>query len=510
MVSLPIEVYESILDELSESPETLRACALVSHLFAQRAQKLLFSYVSLTRPTKVFKAALGIRSHVWPSMRFHHILSSSPHLAGYVKSLVISDEATLHFYREELSWIRSDNMLHRILPQLVNLEELKLEGNPRGSSLNFRKWGDSLRAGILERCSSERLVTLHLAHVRNIPLSLLALAPRLETLWLKRALFVPDDHDTKLKEKSPPAQLKHFSVIWMRSEEWHTFYPWLASHLDLTYIKILELNIDFENELEAIVEEGLQAISNLLRGCSATLETLRFFMPEESKFPFHSFNKTNPQSHLFYSSATMMNLPSQPRPFELDICSMPALRDLSLNSCIWNEGQYMTVSGTHPTPSVAQSPQTALHTLSSVVSQLLQFKTHASEHDRSSSSGSPHRQLETLTLQLDMDEFEEIASSKLENIGWEEFVTVVEALAGVGRMSLESEREAMEMDSRPMEERQVTFKVVRAFVPHPGATSVTVIVSIPGGSDEIVADLLKEKLGRLRDKGIRLTIHYTG
>ena len=226
-------------------------------------------------------------------MRFHQILSSSPHLAGYVKSLVISDEANLHFYREELSWIRSDNTLHRILPQLVNLEELELEGNPRGSSLNFRKWGDSLRAGILERCSSERLVTLHLAHVRNIPLSLLALAPRLETLMVRRALFVPDDHDTKLKERSP-TQLKHFSVILMKSEEWYTFYLWLASHLDLTYIKTLELIIDFENEPDAIVEEGLQAISNLLRGCSATLETLRFFMPEESKFPFHSFNTTNP------------------------------------------------------------------------------------------------------------------------------------------------------------------------------------------------------------------------
>jgi len=204
-----------------------------------------------------------------------------------------------------------------------------------------------------------------------------------------------------------------------------------------------------------------------------------------------------------------MNLPSQPRPFELDIRSMPALRDLTLDSCIWNEDQYLTVSGTHPTPSVAQSPQTGLRTLSSLVSQLLPFKTHESDHDGSSSSGSPRRQLETLTLQLDIVEFEEIASSKLENIGWEEFVTVVEALAGVGRMSLVSEREAMEMDSRPMEEREVTLEVIRAFVPRPGATSVTVIVSIPGGSDEIVADLLREKLGRLLDKGIRLTIHST-
>jgi len=302
VVPLPTEIYESILDELAESPETLRACALVCHLFAQRAQKLLFSSICLTGPTKVFNRALGIRSYVWPSMRFLQIISSSPRLAEHVKSLIVTDTAHLQFYREELSWIRSDNMVHQILPRLTNLKELGLEGNFRGSSLNFRKCGDNLRMRILEQCSSERLVGIRLTCVRNVPLSLLGLAPRLETLVLTKVLFVPDfaaeevshlQRYAELKEKSPPARLKHFSVKLTTSEEWRTIYPWLASHLDLTHIKTLDLHIDFEGALEETVEEGLQAISNLLRGCSATLETLRFLMPEQSRFPFHSFNKTN-------------------------------------------------------------------------------------------------------------------------------------------------------------------------------------------------------------------------
>ena len=293
VVPLPTEIYESILDELAESPETLRACALVCHLFAQRAQKLLFSSIFLTRPTKVFKRALGIRSYVWPSMRFLQIISSSPLLAGHVKSLIISDTAHLQFYREELSWIRSDNTVHQILPRLTNLKELGFEGNFRGSGLNFRKWGDNLRVGILEQCSSERLVVIRLTCVRNVPLSLLGLAPRLETLVLKKVLFLPDftaeevfylQRYAKLKERSPPARLKHLSVTMTISEEWRTIYPWLASHLDLMHIKTLDLHIDFEGALEEKVEEGLQAISNLLRGCSATLETLRFLMPEGFHF----------------------------------------------------------------------------------------------------------------------------------------------------------------------------------------------------------------------------------
>jgi hypothetical protein len=301
-VPLPTEIYESILDELAESPETLRACALVCHLFAQRAQKLLFSSICLTRPTKVFKRALGIRSYVWPSMWFLQIISSSPCLTGHVKSLIVSDTAHLQFYREELSWIRSDNTVHQILPRLTNLKELGLEGNFRGSGLNFRKWGDNLRVGILEQCSSERLVVIRLTCVRNVPLSLLGLAPGLETLVLKKVLFLPDftaeevfylQRYAKLKERSPPARLKHLSVTMTISDEWRTIYPWLASHLDLTHIKILDLYIDFEGALEEKVEEGLQAISNLLRGCSATLETLRFLMPEQSGFPFHSVHKMN-------------------------------------------------------------------------------------------------------------------------------------------------------------------------------------------------------------------------
>lgn len=108
-----------------------------------------------------------------------------------------------------------------------------------------------------------------------------------------------------------------------------------------------------------------------------------------------------------------------------------------------------------------------------------------------------------------MDSFEELTNPQLENIGWEEFTRVVEALAGVERMSLELEQKAMETDTRPLEEWETMPKSVRSFVPRPGVTSVTVVVSAPDTGDEFIADLLKEKLGRLQDKGVGLTIHFT-
>lgn len=93
VVPLPIEIYEDIIVSTRlYSPETLRACALVCHLFAQRAQKLLFSYICLIRPTNVFIPAVFIRSCIWASVRFLETLFSFPHFARYVKALIIHIE----------------------------------------------------------------------------------------------------------------------------------------------------------------------------------------------------------------------------------------------------------------------------------------------------------------------------------------------------------------------------------------------------------------------------------
>jgi len=285
--SFPAEIYESIIDQLADSPNALRRCALVCRLFAQRAQMLFFSYISLERPTKPTRS----RSHLWPSMRFLQLLSTSSHLAGYVKSLKISDEDPLQVYREELSWICKDQAVPQILPLLVNVEKLQLSGTPRGSSLDVRTWGDNLYMGIMERCASEGLVALNLLRVRNIPLSVLGLAPRLQTLELTQVFFAPEFNDRasvgesstpeEQKKSHPPARLEFLSVA-STCHEWRTFYHHV--HLDLAHIKDLTFQIEFEDVTEEEAKEGLQAISELLCGCSATLKKLWFLIPDECKF----------------------------------------------------------------------------------------------------------------------------------------------------------------------------------------------------------------------------------
>ena len=148
--------------------------------------------------------------------------SPLPPILGSVKSLIVVtiDQST-----------SSDNAVQQILSLLANLEELGLAGDTRDSKLAFLDWGNDLRMGILELCSSDRLVKICLVHV-SFPLSALGLAPRLETLKLRHVLFISDselDHRTygsgfgfefrwyiMRKEKHPPARLKHVSDVYER------------------------------------------------------------------------------------------------------------------------------------------------------------------------------------------------------------------------------------------------------------------------------------------------------
>ena len=180
----------------------------------------------------------------------------------------------------------------------------------------------------------------------------------------------------------------------------------------------------------------------------------------------------------------------------------------------------MGIPDMHTTPSAAPLPLSALHTLTSIISQTLPPNTRdEGEHDRGSNSTSypPHAQLETLTIQLIIYDYLGRSNSRL---GWEEFARVVEELAAVGNMSLESEAEAIQVDLRPMmgweamlgevyprSVWEMAIDFVRGGI---GATSVIVVVSLLERGDDLVEDLLEEKLGWLREKGVGLAIHAEG
>ncbi|KAF8191154.1 hypothetical protein BJ912DRAFT_304191 [Pholiota molesta] len=168
----------------------LQNCALVCHLFALRAQRILFKSITLSRPHKGFRWNVLSLRH--PSRRFFTLLNGSPHLGTYVEELEIADNAHLSFYREELSWIRQDMALPIIVAKLDNLRHLSISGNHTGNRLNFNAWTEALKSALLKRCQSPLLTKISLKYVRNVPISIFLQAPALESVDLFKSVFIVD------------------------------------------------------------------------------------------------------------------------------------------------------------------------------------------------------------------------------------------------------------------------------------------------------------------------------
>lgn len=286
MPNLPPELYEAIIDHLDDDNNTLKQCALVSHFFAHRCQQLLFKSVTLARPFKQFEG--NIVSKNWPSQNLYRILVSSPHLSQLIQELEITDGTLMNFYREEMSWIRKDSDVTRILPLLDKLQALLIAGNHMGSRLNFRAWKSPLKFAILRKAPS--LSTIYLAYIRNVPWMIFKSVPSLKSLALYQVSFVPDDAtvlpvDPELDADSKQAKLETLHIKTTSREEWRSLYLWLQidnGSFDLDHLIDLTLDIDFIfQELQTNGSEELHGIAWLIRRCSSSLKSLHLFFPEE-------------------------------------------------------------------------------------------------------------------------------------------------------------------------------------------------------------------------------------
>lgn len=106
---LPQELLDCIMNTMSASEydkQTLLQCSLVSHSFCASSQPVLFSAVELGNANRG-----RAQFHV---VQFLRALSSSPHLAGCVKTLVLRRAALISF------------SLQSVLPLLTHVRRLAL------------------------------------------------------------------------------------------------------------------------------------------------------------------------------------------------------------------------------------------------------------------------------------------------------------------------------------------------------------------------------------------------
>ncbi|KAF8149143.1 hypothetical protein B0H34DRAFT_735053 [Crassisporium funariophilum] len=82
-VCIPQEVVDTILGYLWQDSPSLKAASLTSQSFTSPCQRQLFSIIAVGR---------GIWGPLQSAQQLSQLVTSSPHVAGYVQSLIVQGD----------------------------------------------------------------------------------------------------------------------------------------------------------------------------------------------------------------------------------------------------------------------------------------------------------------------------------------------------------------------------------------------------------------------------------
>ena len=171
--TLPSELMEAIIDEVGLKGDitTLKQCALVSKNFVYQAQKYLFHTIDLDRrlPRKKYY------------QRFHRLLSASPHIGEYVRSLHLGDGGEEDFGVDD-SWITTTKTLPATLRLLPRVEAFSLTFNTDLTS--WKNLPADLRSAIAAIFRLPTLKNVALEFITRFPPQLLMALGQVRTLSL--------------------------------------------------------------------------------------------------------------------------------------------------------------------------------------------------------------------------------------------------------------------------------------------------------------------------------------
>ncbi|KAJ7810515.1 hypothetical protein B0H14DRAFT_1486231 [Mycena olivaceomarginata] len=149
---LPQELLELIFTALDQ--ESLRACALVSSPLVAPSQRSIFRSLAIRIPDGDIPKAQAL-------------LSSAPHVTGYVRELKVRLE-------DEEALSSQNGVLASILPSFPHLECLSIKG-----WFGPIRWNDMtlpLQSAVEELMTSSNLRSLNLEEILDIPSSFIVLA----------------------------------------------------------------------------------------------------------------------------------------------------------------------------------------------------------------------------------------------------------------------------------------------------------------------------------------------
>ncbi|KAJ7679927.1 hypothetical protein B0H14DRAFT_3062866 [Mycena olivaceomarginata] len=175
-MSLPQELLDLVINNICNIP-SLKTCSLACTAFRYSSQSRLFSRVTLPwlkRGTTTTKCCL-----------FYRLVTESPHIQPYVRTLVIMDR-DIHITpsrRFRTEWLLDDTTLPLLLPLLRNLESFHMHAWLSWDLVLESKKNPPLTSAISTALASPNIRSIHFRGI-DIPPSCIAQSPGLQDLLL--------------------------------------------------------------------------------------------------------------------------------------------------------------------------------------------------------------------------------------------------------------------------------------------------------------------------------------
>ncbi|KAF7338782.1 hypothetical protein MSAN_02200700 [Mycena sanguinolenta] len=269
-MSLPQELVDAILDNISDDLPTLKACSLVASLFTHSARTHIYRKIEIS----------PLSSSGNSCRKFYELLSSSPDIAPLVKNLLIVSNGLFPTDAEECRRGKlgfepdTSRTLPLVLPCLVNLTRISLVEHPpnpwikTACSMNWRAMNEDSKSALAAVFSSPRLEAVHfrgfaIESPRQL-LSLFSEAVALKEMSLSRMYFTSPEPWPKLQPWLPQLQSLRINDSGRRVPYLRYF---VHPQICLSQVSTLSVNthsIQWRNEI--IQATGVEHLQVMLRG----------------------------------------------------------------------------------------------------------------------------------------------------------------------------------------------------------------------------------------------------
>ncbi|KAK0238240.1 hypothetical protein EDD85DRAFT_574014 [Armillaria nabsnona] len=260
MSMLPQEVIDSIIDHLYDDVQSCKACLQAHRCMKDAAYTQIFRTVLIVQPANTFdnSGTYIVRRF----RRFYDLLKMSPHIALYVRKLILWEEATqLQRRQYRRGWMHTEQDLARLLAALPKLQALHLDGH--NDYLSWQDMTDAVKQGITTVLLLPSLRSVVVQRFNDFPISTVLSSPSLTYLDVLHCdgVFLDRDPTTTPIEELLLHDISMTLLRWLSSP---TASGCLSSLTSLTLWPSKEQNISFPRHLHRVSDDILSAAPNLV------------------------------------------------------------------------------------------------------------------------------------------------------------------------------------------------------------------------------------------------------